>query len=404
MRKFLNRVLLKNYKSIAACDVELPDLCFLVGKNGAGKSNFLDALRLVSDALNTSLDHALRDRSGINEVRRRSSGHPRHFSIRLEFNLPDGRCGYYAFRVGAQKQGGFEVQQEECRIFHHTDLTREIHYRVESGSVISSSIPTPPVAKDDRLYLVTVSGFDEFRPFYDSLTRMGFYNFNPDVIRNEQPPDVGLILKRDGNNIASVLDKIQANAPDAKAKVEEFLSKVVPDIKGVTTRKVLSKETLEFLQATKGSPKPWRFVAANMSDGTLRALCILAALFQGSTMKENPTPLIGIEEPESALHPAAAGVLRDALRSASRHTQVLVTSHSPDLLDDKHISAESLLAVTNEDGVTSIAPVDEASRSAIRDGLYTAGELLRINQLAPDAEQVRLQKTMQLDLFKKRMT
>ena len=85
---FIKRVTIKNYKSIAACDVRLGPLMFLVGPNGAGKSNFLDALRFVADALNSSLDHAIRDRGGINDVRRRSGGHPNHFSIRLDFALP----------------------------------------------------------------------------------------------------------------------------------------------------------------------------------------------------------------------------------------------------------------------------------------------------------------------------
>ena len=78
---FITRVILKNYKSIAACDVHLGPLTFLVGRNGSGKSNFLDALRFVADALNTSLDHAIRDRGGINDVRRRSRGHPNHLAF-----------------------------------------------------------------------------------------------------------------------------------------------------------------------------------------------------------------------------------------------------------------------------------------------------------------------------------
>jgi hypothetical protein len=353
-------------------------------------------LRLVSDSLNTSLDHALRERSGINEVRRRSSGHPNHFGIRLEFNLPSNQNGFYAFRIGPQKMGGFEVQQEECRIFK--DLS-ENYFIVESGNVMSSSISVPPKAINDRLYLVNLSGFEEFRPLYDSLSRMGFYNLNPEIIRAEQSPDVGQVLKRDGSNIASVLEKMRVNAPDSKKKVEEFLSKIVPDIKGVATRTVLSKETIEFRQNIKGSSEPWRFLATNMSDGTLRALGILVALFQYSSIKENPTPLIGIEEPESALHPAAAGVLRDALTLASKHTQVLVTSHSPDLLDDKDISADSLLAVSNESGNTTIVTIDEASRLAIKNQLYTAGELLRTNQIAPNLKEIEIIQKNQLDLF-----
>jgi len=84
---FLRRVKIRNYKSIAACNVELNQLTLLVGANGSGKSNFLDALNFVADALLTSLDHALRVRGGIRDVRRRSRGHPTHFTVRLEFTL-----------------------------------------------------------------------------------------------------------------------------------------------------------------------------------------------------------------------------------------------------------------------------------------------------------------------------
>ena len=73
---FLHRIVLRNYKSIGNCDVRLGALTYLVGANGSGKSNFLDALHLVRDALSGSLDNALNERGGLTEVRRRSSGHP----------------------------------------------------------------------------------------------------------------------------------------------------------------------------------------------------------------------------------------------------------------------------------------------------------------------------------------
>src|SRR5687768_14877083 len=106
--QLISRVMLRNYKSIASCRVDLQELTFLVGPNGSGKSNFLDGLRFVSDALRTSLDHALRDRGTIKEVRRRSGGHPNHFAIRLDFSLGAGGMGHYSFRVGAKPSGGFE--------------------------------------------------------------------------------------------------------------------------------------------------------------------------------------------------------------------------------------------------------------------------------------------------------
>lgn len=84
---------------------------------------------------------------------------------------------------------------------------------------------------------------------------------------------------------------------------------------------------------------------------------------------------------------------------ASQQTQVIVTSHSPDLLDDRGISTDALLSVVSEGGETCIAPLDEASRDAMRQQLFSAGELLRLNQLAPDRDHLAAQEQRQADLF-----
>lgn len=398
---FLTRIILENYKSIGRCDVSLGPLSFLVGANGSGKSNFLDAVQFVADSLRSSLDHAIRDQGGINEVRLRSGGHPTHFGIRLEFSLHSGQRGYYAFRIGALKGGGFVVQKEECSIVGPDTLSPPIQYSVSEGRVTMISSQVAPAASADRLYLVNASGLPEFRPLYEALSSMGFYNLNPDEIRDLQAPDAGDLLARDGSNIASVLGQLESRSPEMKHRVEEYLGKVVPGIQGVAAKAIGSKETLEFRQQVEGSKKPWRFLAANMSDGTLRALGILVALFQSSNGHRPKVPLVGIEEPEVALHPAAAGVLLDALRDASQRTQVLVTSHSPDLLDDEQIPGESILAVIAERGLTRIGALDEVGRSALRDRLYTPGELLRLNQLTPDPEAAKRVEATQLQLFRR---
>lgn len=156
-------------------------------------------------------------------------------------------------------------------------------------------------------------------------------------------------------------------------------------------------ETLEFRQDMAGAKHPWRFLAQNMSDGTLRALGVLVALFQGN--QDYAPTLVGIEEPETALHPAASAALREALVRASSQTQIIVTSHSPDLLDDRSLSADSFLAVVSEGGETHIAPLDQASRDIMRQQLFSAGELLRLNQLAPDRTVLAEREARQADLF-----
>ena len=380
---FLTRVELKNYKSIAGCSVKLGPLNYLIGPNGAGKSNFLDALRLVSDSLNTSLDHAMKDRGGINEVRRRSSGHPTHFSVKLHFRLSSAVGGLFAFTVGALPKGGFEVQREECRITG-PGITDEKFYIVEKGEVKQSHEKIMPAAHADRLYLVAASGIPDFRPIYDALGHMGFYNLNPDIMRDLQPNDPGELMSRDGSNITAVIDLMTKEHPELLNRMLEFLAVVVPGITEVRTKPVGRKACLEFRQKVGTNKDPWLFNSENMSDGTLRALGVLTALFQGNGNDSRRVRLVGVEEPETALHPGAAGALRDALSSASHRTQVLVTCHSPDVLDAKDVNVDSILAVANINGATSIGKLTGADTSIVRDRLATVGELMRKSDLSPD--------------------
>jgi predicted ATPase len=387
-------VLLRNYRSIGLCDVELRSLTYLVGVNGSGKSNFLDALHLVRDALNGSLDNALNERGGLSEVRRRSSGHPTHFGIRLEFDLPDGRRGHFAFNVGALRDRGYEVQTEECSI---VGSGRGPFYRIEKGNVQQSSEASFPAVTSDRLALVAASGLAAFRPVFDGLSSMGFYNLNPKLMRELQKPQEGKLLRPAGENIASVIGHLERVAPYKLETIQEYLQTVVPMVHGVERKQIGPMETLEFRQEMAGAKHPWRFLAQNMSDGTLRALGVLSALFQGN--RDYAPTLVGVEEPETALHPAASAALREALKRASTETQVIVTSHSPDLLDDKTLAVDSLLSVVSEGGETHIASLDEGSRQVLRDQLFTAGELLRLNQLGPDRSALDDLGQRQPDLF-----
>jgi predicted ATPase len=126
------------------------------------------------------------------------------------------------------------------------------------------------------------------------------------------------------------------------------------------------------------------FGPTSMSDGTIRAAGVLAALFQPAAL-DGRVPLVGIEEPETALHPAAAGVLFDALTEASEHVQVVATSQSADLLDREDLDLASIRPVAMEHGLTIIGDVDTASRQIVRKRLHTLGELMRGNQVTPES-------------------
>ncbi len=390
----LERIVIRNFRSIGACDVRLGRLSYVVGRNGSGKSNFLDALHFVRDALSGSLERALHERGGIEEVRRRSTGHPHRFAIRLELRLADGRRAVYALEVGARDGGGHEVVSEMCAIDGDTP---DDFYEIAEGRVVRhGAFPFPAIASD-RLALVALSGLTAFRPVFDALTGSGFYNLDPRVMRELQPPQDGRLLGPSGENIASVIGRLQDNAPEAVEILTDYLRRIVPAIQSVSRERLGHRETLEFRQRVVGAEYPWRFPAQNMSDGTLRALGVLTALFQGDA-DDRPT-LIGIEEPETSLHPAAGAALREAFGLASESVQVVVTSHSPDLLDDPDLPEAALLAVTSVDGETRVGRIDGPSRDALRRHLFTAGELLRLDRLAPDPGAAGADLARQADLF-----
>lgn len=385
----LTRVRLRHYRSIASADVRLGDLLLLVGPNGSGKSNFLDALRLTSESLQTSLDQALRSRGGVAEVRRRSTGHPTHFAIDLAFRGEDLE-GTYGFEVGAVRGGGFRISREYCNVWFDSRASKgersaDARFSVVDGELDFSTEPVMPPASEQRLYLVAAAGLEVFRPAFDGLAGISVFNLNPDVMREPQTPDAGELLHRDGANVASVLDRLERSKPSSadKARIEEYLQLIVPGMHGVRRSDLGNWETLQFIQDVPGAKSPWRFQAQSVSDGTLRALGVLVALFAGTG---GTLSTVGIEEPESALHPAAAGVLLDALRDASERRQVIVTSHSPDLLDRHDFKLSELRAVRSINGETIIGELDEAGALALREDLYTPGELLRTDQLLPARE------------------
>lgn len=379
----VTEVRLRNYKSIGGCRVTLGPLTLLVGPNGAGKSNFLDALRFTAEALDQSLDYAIRQRGGVDGVRRRSTGHPTNVGVRLNLVLDEHCNATYAFEIGAQANGGYVVRKELALV--SGPGLEEIGYTVERGQVLWRG-PSPdafPKVTGDRLLLVSLSGLAQFRPLYDALTRMRFYNVNPREIRRPQPHDPGDVLSESGANVSSVVRQMRERDSTPVARLQDYLKLVNPLVAEIGHRSFGPLETLEFRQHVHGAKHPWHFLADAMSDGTLRTVGLLAALFQRDRNGVPPS-LVAIEEPEMTIHPGAAGVVFDALREASRAVQVIATTQSPDLLDHPELDINDVRVVKSVEGETIIGPADRASAEVLKKNLYTAGELLRNRQLEPE--------------------
>ena len=381
---FITRVKLRNYKSIARCDVALGPLAVLVGPNGSGKSNFLDALCFTYVALRWPLDEVLRERGGMREVLRRSGERIDSFDVSLDFVLPGGAGeGRYCFELTRRDGGGVAVSKEVCAVRYSGVDGGNFFFTAQDGEVVASNLKSPlPRVFPDRLALVSASSHEGFRPVYDALTEMHCYRFTPGILRTPQTPESGAHLHSpSGHNLPAVLGFMEQNTPQTFERIQRYMKAIVPGLEqvGRLAIPVADLETIQFIQQIVDWNNPLRFTAINMSDGTLRALAILTALLQDGDSR--PT-LIELEEPEIALHPAAAGVLWDVLTDGAERAQVLVSTQSPDLLDRKDVPPDAILSVAMEAGRTEIAPISESSRQILQERLATPGELLRQNALS----------------------
>lgn len=395
MSTLITNLKLRNYKSIKQCDIKLGDLALLVGPNGSGKSNVLDALSLVQQSLDSGVDYALRERGGISEVRRKSGGHPNNFGISIRANLPGGDKASFAFSISVKSDGSFTIQREQASIVSPDG--REAFYDVQNGIVESSNKDfVLPEALPDNLYLRSISGIRPFRDLFNNLSAMKFYNINPATIRAPKPNTSGDFLQKDGDNLPSVIQHMKQSQPNSKKRIEEYLHQIVDGMEGVDYKQLGHYGTIEIRQRVESQRFPWKFLAAGMSDGTLRSLGILCALFQKRDAIGSYIPLIAIEEPESTIHPGAAAVIMEAILESSETRQIIATTHSPELLDHPKVSEEQIFSVQSVEGTTAIAPISRATKSVIREQLFTAGELLRLNQLSPEIEKTSLKQS---DLF-----
>ncbi|NPV59607.1 MAG: AAA family ATPase [Actinobacteria bacterium] len=389
---YIREVQIRNYKSIAPTTVKLTPLTVFVGPNGSGKSNFIDSLAFVQECVSESIEYAFTNRGGIGAVRRRSGGHPTNIGFRIILNLKDRDYAEYSFEIAAKPRENFYVAKERCYV--KPFMQNEYEYELEKGEFIKEISGIRPKMPPGRLALYAASATDEFGPVYDFLSRMRFYSIVPNQIRELQSPDPGEFLKRDGSNAATILKRLyeEARTTDKYDRICRLLSRVASGIERVEYRQVGQKETLQFKQDI-GLRNLWTFEALNMSDGTLRVLGLLLAVYQSGK-----TSLVAIEEPESTVHPAVTELIMQVLRDASLEKQILITTHSPDILDYKELKDEQIRVVIMEQGNTKIAPLADSSKEAIKEKLYTPGELLRIDELQPDLE-IAQNLSKRLNLF-----
>lgn len=411
----ITRVWAKNFRSIADVSFELDPLTILVGPNASGKSNLLDILRFMKDALRFDLEVAVSSRNGMEGV-------VRHESEAEESEIEMGvaaiarsrrpgrfESGYYSaeygFTLASIDNGGYRVRKEYGKVRERDD-SAIAEFKIEDGNLASSDIciegsrhslqdddidfDTDSLAfqtlvrlsrqliRDANISTRGGSLYNGLREFHRNLTRMRFYHIFPNTIREPQRLSNADTLSEHAANLASVIRELDESRSGSilSERFRESLRLLIP---GVTDIKVdlVGGYLVVKLKHDAIDGDPWLDLSME-SDGTVRLLGLLAALYQ----RRRP-PVIGIEEPELAVHPGALAVLADLLNEAARRTQVTVTTHSPDFIDflTDYRTVENLRIVELESGVTTVRQVADNQAEAVKKHLFSPGELHRMGEL-----------------------
>ena len=375
MKPFIRQLVLKGFRSIPAARIEFDNPTIFVGRNASGKSNIVSAFSFLADAMRLPLSTVFDRAGGFAAVRNRSSGggRPPNLAMRVDFQ-GKRRRGFYAFEVRADRVNNFSMLREQCVLYEG----KKRSWFDRKGKRFDSNVDgLHPLIDTSSLALPVIGGAKAFNQVWRVLSRMRRYSIEPGKLRGMQEPDAGVSLLPDGANAASVLERIESRRRDDFERLCSFLEVIIPNTRGISVNRYGKNLSLEITQTWgEGAPKALKFEGFDMSDGTLRAIGLLAAVFQ------RPAPmLIAVEEPEATIHSGALGAVLDLLWEASERMQVIVTTHSPELLDRKEIADRHLRMVEWNEGVTRAGPVSDANRRALREGLTEAGGLLRANAL-----------------------
>jgi len=376
----ITRVVVRGFRSLEHVAVDLDPLTVLVGPNGSGKSSFLLAFNFLKDAIYPGPQ--LRDVERF-ITKTNHGATAMSFEVHIRSRAPEIFEGVYFLRFQRREKLPEYFMAEETCTMKLADAARYFSYTVQEKEnqlqppQWDSSEDFRPALAANRLALPIMASLEAFAPMYKALTGFQWYNIHPLTLRTPQRGGQGNQLLPDGSNAASILKRLRDSKSPDFDRVISALGYVVESVQNVDTSEAGQMLTIEFKEHF--GRRRFSFPASDMSDGILHVLGILLALYQ----EETPT-LVGFEEPESAVHPGAVAALAEAFEEAALRTQVLVTTHSPDLITRFDVSRLRAVARTPR-GDTAIGPIAESQHASVQEQLFTTGELQRIEGLRPSS-------------------
>lgn len=353
---------LENWCNFRDVDVDLSPRVFLVGPNASGKSNFQDLFRFLRDVASVGggLQAAVQRRGGVSSLRCLAARRYPDISIGVKIGADDETSMWeYLLSFNQDKQRRLLIKQERV---------------VREGRELLNRPSQEDRADPDRLsqtYLEQVLANKEFRDLVEFFQSVRYLHIVPQLIR-EPDRSVGRSDDPFGGDFLEQVAKTTTKTRDARLrKILKALQVAVPQI-----------EDLDLKRDNQGRPhllgkySHWRPQGAwqgeeQLSDGTLRLLGLMWVVLDGGG------PLL-LEEPELSLHPEVVRRIPSMLARVQRGTprQIVISTHSTDLLEDPGIGLDELLLLKPEREGTSVSQASkiEALRGLVKGGDMPLGE------------------------------
>lgn len=356
----IKQISLKNFCSYQELDLELGQLNVIVGRNGSGKSNFLSFFEMVGMASDGELNRYIRNKGGFSYARHLSSQADEGLSWGITLESEYNEELRYDVSLHPMGEAGYSIASEVLsRPAKEGYAERYKFLEARNGLVTLLNASQTEVAQfndtERELILPRLKDISRYKAQIEAHRQMkewevfqGFGDYEFNRIRQPQLLDVisPLRLANNGSNLISVLYTLTSEPRyDAvNDRLNDLMGSVFADFKKFDLRPVGGGNAS---LAYRSTHLPTSIPASLMSDGQLRFLGMLMTL-----LLPEPPNLILIDEPEIGMHPKMINVFAEVLKQTARHTQVIITTHSPQLLDN--IPVDCVLVAERENGVSTI--------------------------------------------------
>lgn len=375
----ISRLTIQHFKALRSVTIMLGRFHVLIGPNDSGKTTILEAVAALARSVDYPLNEAFVGRWEGTDLL--WSG--KQATTRGRKVPPD------VLMLSADIDSTLQYELQ-CRFAEQTGVT----WTKDTIKTNGSSLGNQAFQSSSRVYRVTRQGEKE-KPetqsavarVHDLLSGVHFYRFVPSHLALPSPPDLRrrFRMAHSGFGLATCLDDILGDDRERFGRLEKKFCQIFPavsSIKLVTekafhsafdetpTERRASTDGKGIYVAFKNMAGP--IPASQLSDGMLLVLAYLAVLFLPS-----PPRFLLIEEPENGVHPQllrqVLGILRELVKQ-HKHTQVLLTTHSPYVVD-LFKPEEVTLCRKEQDGSVSVRRLSESATVREQVDLFTLGEI-----------------------------